>query len=277
MKVTILPKEEIFLGHVGEQNAIQLVFDITQWWKDSTIGPNGTVDLFLRQGGISFKVPAAQLSVEDGVVTWTVGSIATTQSGRGKCELIYRIDDVIAKSMVWPTLVLDPIDLTEDDPPQLVVQSLPEVYSAIEEAAETIGKAVLFTESQSLTEEQKATARNNIGVSSTISPIVDFVGKDLLDLTTTSFGQDICRAMYEAFEATGSVIPLNLWYDGNCVRQIILMDKLSNAYGNIYQFSILVYRPVEGDTYYLNEAERYFQLYKGYGDNYILELVINEP
>lgn len=280
MKVTILPKEEIFLGHVGENNARELIFDISDWTNDPRIGAAGTVSIYLRQGGSTFKVNSNEYTFSDGKVNWVVGAINLQIVGRGKLELVYNVNEgeILSKSKVWLTNTLAPIDVETSDPPQIPMWSLDEIYQKIDEYIAQIPlNYVSYATAQELTDAQKATARGNIGIGSTVSPMVDFEDNDLVDLETASFSQDICRAAYEAFEATGLIVPLNLGYDGDCVRQIILIDKLSNKYGNIYKFSVLVYRPVEGDTYYLNEAERYFQLYKGYGNIYVLNMVNPEP
>ncbi|MCC8044205.1 MAG: hypothetical protein LIP12_01740 [Clostridiales bacterium] len=100
----------IRLGAAGENNATQIVFDLS-WLGDTSAG---TVTLLHQRSTDTAPYPVAL----DGNV-WTVSSVDTAIAGKGLCEVQYIEDDTVIKSHVWETSVAaslgDPVDADEPE------------------------------------------------------------------------------------------------------------------------------------------------------------------
>lgn len=103
---------QIYLGRVGENGVVTVQFDYSEWIEEFG---EGNVSLVLKRADDeeAFPVP---ISTINGVATWVVTSAHTAQEGKGYCELIYIVDDKIAKSMIWQVMVKPALTVGEDVP-----------------------------------------------------------------------------------------------------------------------------------------------------------------
>lgn len=101
------------LGRVGENQATQIIFDISDWV--SRYG-EGTVGLVAKRCGDEEPYP---VSVEkDGSdILWTVLSTDVAVKGTGVCELLYFVDATVVKSEIWRTRTDDALTDKQKDPP----------------------------------------------------------------------------------------------------------------------------------------------------------------
>ena len=114
IKTNANPGEIISLGICGENNARQIVFDISDWL--DTYGP-GTAYLVARRSGDVAPYPAV-VEQDGSSVTWTLTSADTGKSGHGQAELVYTIGGTIVKSRVWDTYTADALTDNTETPPE---------------------------------------------------------------------------------------------------------------------------------------------------------------
>ena len=103
----------IQLGHRGENEARQIIFDLADYI--STYGP-GTARLLHQRDGdpAPYIVPAVQA---DSTLTWTVTDEDTAAPGTGSAELQWMVDSVLAKSDIWCTKTKAALDDGAAAPP----------------------------------------------------------------------------------------------------------------------------------------------------------------
>jgi hypothetical protein len=192
-------KSILSLGRRGEDLARQVVFDVTEW--QSLYGP-GVAELIYRRP-CDDRPHVMEIEQKGTLALWTITDWHTaTSEGEGECELRYYPVEGTVKSKTWRTYVEKAMDTpSEEDPPDPEVGW---VESVLQASAETKGSAaasatraeaaatraeeaakraeaaggggsadaVLYTP-QTLTDDQKAQARKNIGVDE-IRPGVEF-------------------------------------------------------------------------------------------------------
>lgn len=107
--------KNICLGREGENLARQIVFDVSQWGE--LYGP-GVVQLIARRTGDSEPYPC-KIEVTGTQVIWTITNADTAKPGcRGECELSYHINDRLAKSEIYQTVVVDAMCEPSDTAPE---------------------------------------------------------------------------------------------------------------------------------------------------------------
>lgn len=124
------------LGREGENNARQIVFDLTEFI--NLYGP-GTAQL-LYQRPKDERPYIREIEQDDSTATWILGLWDTDDSSqRGRCELRWYVGEVLAKSKTWQTevdLALDtPTDETPSDPETGWVDSVLQAGSDAQSAA----------------------------------------------------------------------------------------------------------------------------------------------
>lgn len=102
----------INIGRVGEHITQFVVFDFTAWKKEFG---QGTIFLLHKRSQDSVAYPIS-LNVDDAFATWTITSSDTQFEGVGECELVYIIDNRIAKSKIWKTINERSLDGSGDVP-----------------------------------------------------------------------------------------------------------------------------------------------------------------
>lgn len=101
------------LGHRGENEARQIIFDLSDYI--STYGP-GTARLLHQRDGdpAPYIVPAVQA---DNTLIWAVTDADTAVPGTGSAELQWTVNNVLAKSDIWNTRTKAALDDGATEPP----------------------------------------------------------------------------------------------------------------------------------------------------------------
>ena len=128
--------KEIQLGYVGENNALDVVFDISDMIK--YYGP-GTCQLIYQRNGDSSGYPC-ELSQSGNTVIWRIKNTDVACAGRGKCELRYVVGDTVAKSEVFDTYVTTAIE-NSGEVPEPWTDWMDSILSAAEEIKSTVTPA----------------------------------------------------------------------------------------------------------------------------------------
>lgn len=103
-------REPIDLGKVFENNARQIVFDLSELIEE--YGP-GTAVLAHRRS--QDWAPYLANTTQDGnLLTWDIEEVDVTYTGRGEAELIYTVDDIVAKSVTFTTVTRPAVSGTGD-------------------------------------------------------------------------------------------------------------------------------------------------------------------
>lgn len=163
------------IGIQTESGVESVGFDVKPWL-DEFDGLQ--LSIWPTRPGENAAYPAANVQLEGTVLYWYPNETDTAISGTGKVELLGLTADR-RKLSGWCDTMIRPTSLaTTQEPPEAARPWVDEVIDAAEEAkkqadrAEKIANdmsggvitgAVRYDEEQSLTEEQKAQARKNIG------------------------------------------------------------------------------------------------------------------
>lgn len=110
--ITALPSRLISIGRRGENEHRRVTFDISEY---ITQYPDATFGLIHSPSGVT-AYPVATVAVENDTLIWTVTSSDVTAEGQGRCELIVRQGDTIAKSIIYMTQVLPALDTAGEAP-----------------------------------------------------------------------------------------------------------------------------------------------------------------
>ncbi len=106
--------EKLFLGRRGENFSREVRFDISKW--RALYGP-GSVQLLNQRPREDTPYPCT-ITVDGDVVKWIILAADVDIPGRfGSCELSYIVGDQVAKSEIWPTVILDSLGDASDSPP----------------------------------------------------------------------------------------------------------------------------------------------------------------
>lgn len=93
------PGQALMLGRRGENEARQIVFDLTAWQE---LYGAGVAQLIHQRAGDAAPYPAILLQT-DTLAIWTLFDADTAIEGEGKAELQYLVGDQLAKSCTWQT------------------------------------------------------------------------------------------------------------------------------------------------------------------------------
>lgn len=110
--ITALPSRLISIGRSGENEHRRVAFDISEYLAQY---PDATFGLIHSPSGVT-AYPVATVAVENDQLVWTVTSSDVTSEGQGRCELIVRQGDTIAKSIIYMTQVLPALDAAGEAP-----------------------------------------------------------------------------------------------------------------------------------------------------------------
>ena len=101
--VMVHGNETINIGRVGENDAVRVIWpNVLPMWEK--IYGAGTVSLVVRRPQDDTPYPAV-CAIQDGEIYWDISAADVAKVGIGECELIYTVDDVIAKSRTWATRI----------------------------------------------------------------------------------------------------------------------------------------------------------------------------
>ena len=125
--------QDLFLGHRGENLALNVVFNIAPWVE---LYGFGTAHLLHQRNNDDAPYPVA--TIQDGLeVSWAVSDADTAVEGHGKYELRYYVGEALVKSSVGETYVGKALvyGATPPDPIQGWLDHVTEKESEILEAA----------------------------------------------------------------------------------------------------------------------------------------------
>lgn len=107
------PTQAIFLGRVGENERLRVAFDVSALLADL---PGASFTIIHQGPGDAAAYPCPGVTLEDGTLYWPITSAELRQTGRGRCELIVTVGDVVAKSVIYNTQILDALDGSGETP-----------------------------------------------------------------------------------------------------------------------------------------------------------------
>lgn len=151
--VTPDEKNGIYLGRQGENLATQVQFDVNVAGWVETYGV-GIWELLNRRPSDPAGYPV-EISVEDNIIKWDLTATDLKYAGCGTCELVYYVDEVIAKSIIYGTQILPAIDGTGEIPEPWeswideVEQARDDAQAAAEAAAGSASSAEGFAQDAS--------------------------------------------------------------------------------------------------------------------------------
>ena len=107
------PNAVIHIGRLGENIYTLVQFDISEYLAQY---PNATAILLNMRPGDSAAYPVANTTTDEQYLYWTVSSADLTVKGMGYCELVIQDGEVVAKSIIYPTQIMDALDGSGDEP-----------------------------------------------------------------------------------------------------------------------------------------------------------------
>ena len=119
--INAIINEPIVIGKQGENNATSVIFDIADLIELYGIG---TVELWHKRSG-ELDAYRCNITQNSNHVVWEIKSKDTANAGYGKCQLVYKINDDVAKSIIWTTVVGSSLVFGNDKPD---VDPTPETY-----------------------------------------------------------------------------------------------------------------------------------------------------
>ena len=134
------------LGRRGENEVSEVIFDYADWVEE--FGP-GVVSLLVRRSRDASAYPVTLTSGEGNTVTWLVSATDTQYVGGGRAELVYTVDEQIAKSVVYKTSVLQDIgepSTTPPDPYETWVDTLTALGATVEGYAQDAAESATAAE-----------------------------------------------------------------------------------------------------------------------------------
>lgn len=127
----------ITLGRRGENMARRVLFDLSAW---VAVYGAGTVHLLAQRAGDAAPYPVSIEQTSDAAI-WTVNSADTAVVGDGKAELLYTVDNVVVKSEVWATSVLESLSDDTAEPPESAAGWVEQVLAAGVQAVDAAAAA----------------------------------------------------------------------------------------------------------------------------------------
>ena len=131
-------KELITIGEAGENIAESCTIDFNDW-----IQQYGQGDLRIRaiRAGDKQPYPVSNVTVSDGVATWTYTEADTAIKGYGEVQILYYVGDVLSKSRVWQTYTHRSLSVP-GEPPQPYDDWIRQVEESADEAREYAASAL---------------------------------------------------------------------------------------------------------------------------------------
>lgn len=115
--------DRFILGRRGENEATQVVFDVSQLI--ATYG-EGTAQLAATRPSDTTPYPVS-ITQDGSTVTWLVTNADTQAKGNGECELFWYVGETLAKSVVYTTIVgrdIGDVGTTPPDPYETWLETL---------------------------------------------------------------------------------------------------------------------------------------------------------
>lgn len=120
----------LFVGYAGENDARGFAFDYSSWTEEYGAG---VLQMLLQRPGDANPYPVLLSAGEDGTAVWLPSATDTDVKGKGEIQLIYTVNQVIAKTAVLPVLIERSLGAgtTPPDPYETWVEELLELGNKI--------------------------------------------------------------------------------------------------------------------------------------------------
>ena len=105
-------EEQLYLGRQGENGAETVLFDISGW---DELPSGGEFVLMCERSGDTIAYPCV-ITVEGDIIHWVITSTEVYKKGVGRVQLMYTVDDVVVKSAIFITKILESLDGGEPPP-----------------------------------------------------------------------------------------------------------------------------------------------------------------
>lgn len=142
---------DIYLGVWGESRVREVNFDISSW---ILAHGEGTLQILVNRPGETLDTgeplvyAATDVSVVDGIATWTITDVDTAINGSGSCALVYLVgDNVVAKTPAYRTRIKDTLGHSGATVPSAleawytsIIQASATAQSAAERAESSLDK-----------------------------------------------------------------------------------------------------------------------------------------
>lgn len=148
IKVNDCTPQTIVIGRRGTYDTLQIAFDLS--YLVESYG-DGVAVLAVKRSQDSSAYPAVT-SQEDDLLLWTVSETDTYYVGAGECQLMWYVDGGLAKTIIYPMVVMKDILMTSEEAPDAYQEW---VDSLIAEGAETLQNAQNAAQSASDAEQAK--------------------------------------------------------------------------------------------------------------------------
>ena len=103
----------IVLGRRGTYNTQEVTFDLSYLVENYGAG---TAVLMVKRSQDTSAYPAV-VSQENNILTWIVSDVDTYYPGSGECQLMWYVDEGLAKTIIYPMVVMKDILQTAEEPP----------------------------------------------------------------------------------------------------------------------------------------------------------------
>ena len=140
--------QTIVIGRRGTYDTMQIAFDLSNLIE--AYG-NGVAVLAVKRSQDESAYPAVTTQ-EDNTLTWTVSETDTAYVGAGECQLMWYVDGGLAKTIIYPMVVMRDILATSEDAPD-AYQTWVDDLTAL--GAETLQNAQDAAQSASDAEQAK--------------------------------------------------------------------------------------------------------------------------
>ena len=128
--------KKLTLGHKGENEARCVVFDLTDL---RTVFGDGTWEIVCQRKGDDVPYLVTNTRELDDNAIWTLTDVDTDKVGEGRCELRYKVNDVLVKTDVYATLILPSLGDTGEapSPSEDLINKMIEIKDEAKAAAST--------------------------------------------------------------------------------------------------------------------------------------------
>lgn len=130
----------IYLGIQGEAEARKVFFNFEDWVLEYG---NGTVELVNQRNGEKTAYQVA-LTILDKVAVWMVSDTDNARAGAGRCQLRYKVNDVVVKTAIFKTMVDEALG-NVDEPGNPYKDIIDELEDLVEEAQEAASEILDLT------------------------------------------------------------------------------------------------------------------------------------
>lgn len=124
----------IFLGHQGEHQAREIIFDVSEM---AEIYGEGTAQLLHQRREDSDPYLCAVVQDKNNIVRWPLTAADTAMRGEGQAELRWYVDETVAKSAIYKTITLPGLGEAQEETPEPWKGWVDQVIEAVQSGGAT--------------------------------------------------------------------------------------------------------------------------------------------